>query len=231
MDLIPATVAERMIALSRREGLWRGALIGFVGGCAFTFLILFSVPVGAQEIPREASEHRRDLIRSARSVWGMNAPTASLAAQVHQESLWRADARSWVGAAGLTQFMPSTVDWIRGVYPEELADGDPYDPKWALRAQSRYMLHLWERVRGLDECERFAFAASAYNGGLGWVNKRKALSPTPSICLGATCDINPGIRASAQRENQEYSRRILLTLEPVYVAYGWGRGVCTRRSE
>lgn len=31
MDLVPTLVAERLIGLSRKEGLWRGCLIG---GCA-----------------------------------------------------------------------------------------------------------------------------------------------------------------------------------------------------
>lgn len=34
MDLIPAAVADRLIAVSRLYGLWRGALVGFVIGLA-----------------------------------------------------------------------------------------------------------------------------------------------------------------------------------------------------
>ena len=39
-----------------------------------------------------------------------------------------------------------------------------------------------------------------------------------------------GIRPAAQAENQGYPVRILLRLEPVYVAAGWGRGVCPHYS-
>ena len=202
----------------------------FVYGCVTTTVVMLclflSVLVYAQSIPREASEHRRELVRASRAVWGLDAPVASFAAQVHQESAWRSQARSRVGAQGLTQFMPATARWIAEAYPADLHPPAPFEPAWSLRALARYDRFLFERVAGLDECERMAFAMSAYNGGLGWVNRRKAKSDTPSICFGATCDINPGITAANQRENAEYPRRILLMLEPIYVAAGWGRGVC-----
>jgi ABC-type uncharacterized transport system permease subunit len=35
MDLVPAIVAERIASLSRREGLWRGLLIGGCLGVLF----------------------------------------------------------------------------------------------------------------------------------------------------------------------------------------------------
>jgi hypothetical protein len=71
-----------------------------------------------------------------------------------------------------------------------------------------------------------AFSLSAYNGGLGWVNRRKAASARPGVCFDATCDINPGIHPANQRENREYPRRILLELEPRYAAVGFGTGSC-----
>lgn len=202
----------------------------FVYGCIATTVVMLglflSVLVYPQTIPREAVEHRRELVRASRAVWGMDAPVATFAAQVHQESRWRADARSHVGAQGLTQFMPATARWIAEAYPADLRPPAPFDPAWSLRALARYDRFLFDRVSGIDECERMAFALAAYNGGLGWVNRRKARSDTPGICLGATCDINPGITEANQRENAGYPRRILLTLEPIYVAAGWGRGVC-----
>lgn len=177
-------------------------------------------------IPRAAEAHRNTLLREARMVWGLGAPTASFAAQVHQESRWKSDARSPVGAQGLTQFMPATAQWI-GTTRADLAQVDTDNPRWALRALVVYDKWLYARVAGQNECERMAFAMSAYNGGLGWVQKRKARSKTPLLCLGLTCDINPGITAANQRENAHYPRKILLQYEPLYEASGrWGKGVC-----
>lgn len=180
----------------------------------------------ADQIPRAALQHRGTLKREAQRVWGLNAPVASFAAQIHQESRWRHDARSPVGAIGMAQFMPATAKWIGGM-DRELATRDPMNPAWAVRALVVYDKWLWDRVTAVDACNRMAFAMAAYNGGLGWTNKRKARSPQPGICFGATCAINPGIHPANQRENQHYPEVILKRYEPLYAnTIGWGPGVC-----
>src|SRR5512134_663298 len=75
----------------------------------------------AVQIPDAAWAHRGDMIRSARQTFGPEAPTATLAAQIHQESRWRADAKSWVGAQGLAQFMPTTAEYMADIFPGECA--------------------------------------------------------------------------------------------------------------
>ena len=101
------------------------------------------------------------------------------------------------------------------------------NPAWAVRALVVYDKWLWDRVTAVDACNRMAFAMAAYNGGLGWTNKRKARSPQPGICFGATCAINPGIHPANQRENQHYPEVILKRYEPLYAnTIGWGPGVC-----
>ncbi|HCE7275446.1 TPA: transglycosylase SLT domain-containing protein, partial [Pseudomonas aeruginosa] len=87
----------------------------------------------ADRIPTAAEQYRRTLVRSAHAGWGLSAPIATFAAQVHQESRWRADARSPVGAQGLAQFMPGTAEWIAGLYPAVLGTNQPFNPGWALR--------------------------------------------------------------------------------------------------
>src|SRR5688572_15590130 len=46
------------------------------------------------QIPPDAKRYKRDLIRNARAIWGLDAPTSTFAAQIHQESGWRVDAKS-----------------------------------------------------------------------------------------------------------------------------------------
>lgn len=177
----------------------------------------------AQVIPREAQRYQLTLKREAQMAWGLQAPVATFAAQVHQESRWRMDARSPVGAMGLAQFMPATSNWIGGLYPN-LSERAPTNPTWALRALVTYDKWLADRIRADDECQDMAFTLSAYNGGLGWVYKRQKLSQQPGICLGSTCTINPGITSASQRENQHYPEVILLKYEPLYLT--WGNGAC-----
>lgn len=173
---------------------------------------------------RDAQPYRATLKRNAQMLWGLDAPVATFAAQVHQESRWRPDARSPVGALGLTQFMPATAAWMGDIDPE-LRGAQPMNPTWALRALVRYDLWLWARIKADSDCERMAFVLQAYNGGLGWVYKRQKLSTTPGRCLGATCSLNPGVMDASQREAEHYPAVILQRFEPAYEA--WGPGSCS----
>lgn len=189
-------------------------------------------PIPTEQPPPLAQRYRLTLRQSAHLGWGLDAPVATFAAQVHQESRWRADARSPVGAQGLAQFMPATAGWLNGL---DRLDADtaaasmptlaaPTNPTWALRALVHYDRWLWLRIPGaLDDCQRMAFVLSAYNGGLGWVYKRQRLGLRPGACLGATCRINPGISPASQRENEHYAQVILQAYQAIYLP--WGPGV------
>lgn len=192
----------------------------------FLFIVLL-VWVGAlgpaEAQPAEAQRYQLTLKREAQLVWGLDAPVATFAAQIHQESRWNPEARSPVGAQGLAQFMPATSHWIGGLYAS-LGDRAPMNPTWAIRALVTYDKWLADRIKADNECERAAFMLSAYNGGLGWVYKRQKRSQTPGLCLQATCLINPGVHPASQRENQHYPEVILRRWEPLFEA--WGPGSC-----
>jgi soluble lytic murein transglycosylase-like protein len=173
-------------------------------------------------IPRDAYRYQRELIGHARAVWGLSAPVATFAGQIAQESAWNAEARSRVGASGLAQFMPGTADWIAGLYRSELGENQPLNPSWALRALVRYDRFLWDRVKPADtDCDRMAFALSAYNGGETRVRARQRAS-TRSGAYAYTGRINPGISGGNQRENEEYAPRILKRWQPRYLSWGIG---------
>jgi hypothetical protein len=184
----------------------------------------------AQSIPREAHQHKLALKREAQRVWGIAAPVATFAAQIQQESRWRPDARSPVGAVGLAQFMPATALWMGDIDAQlrsasrAAAVQQATNPTWAIRALVQYNHWLHARIKAQDACERMAFTLSAYNGGLGWVYKRQQRSAQPGVCLGATCDINPGIAPANQKENAHYPQVIVRRFEPQYAAWGAGSG-------
>lgn len=193
-------------------------------------LLLASSVAEGQTIPLAAHQYRRPLIANARVVWGLDAPIAILAAQVHQESSWRADARS-VFAGGLAQFTPATADWISARYASELGSNRPYEPAWALLALSRYDKFLYDRqMSAFSDCDRWAFTLAGYNGGEGWIVRDKRLAVTkgldPSRWWGHV-ELNSPRAAWAWKENRDYPRRILLQRQPMYLL--WGRGVtCSR---
>lgn len=177
----------------------------------------------AAEPPTVALKYRSDVIRAARVDWGLNAPVADFAAQLHQESGWNPAARSPVGAQGLAQFMSSTADWIAGLMPH-LATREPYNPVWAIRALVSYDRWLWSRVAVPDGCERMAMTLSAYNGGLGWVNRDRRLARTRGLddvrWFGSVETVNAGRSAANWRENRHYPQRILYELAPRYLSWG-----------
>ena len=185
----------------------------------------------AQEPPRAAMKYRADLVRSARLVWGLDAPVAVMAAQVHQESGWRPDARS-AYAHGLAQFTPDTAEWIAG-QDAALAGADTGNPVWALRALARYDKWLHDRVTSAAgnsdaaACDRWWGALRGYNGGLGhWLKEARLAAPaTDRGAIDAQCG-RASRHVSHCRENLAYPRQILTKWQPLYAS--WGPGVkCT----
>lgn len=188
------------------------------------------MPARAQTIPSAARAYERELTRVVQQEWGLDGSVAVHAAQLHQESAWRPGVSSAAGAQGLAQFMPATAAWMAQAYPD-LGPAAPYSPGWAMRAQARYNRFNWQRIPGAaDICQHWAMTLSAYNGGLGWVQRDRAAARAagadPAIWFGSV--ENHTARAGwAERENRQYVARILLALEPIYREAGWpGAPIC-----
>lgn len=187
----------------------------------------FSCSAQAAGYPAQAERYRRDLIRTARYVWGLNAPVAVLAAQVHQESGWVPTARS-AYASGLAQFTPGTARDMARLYPSELGKAAPLNPGWALMALCRYDKQLYDAMPfAATAAERWAFTLSAYNGGPGWIPRDRAAAKAqgldPARWWAHVERVNAGRAAQFWRENRDYPRKILLLRQPLYRS--WGPGV------
>ena len=193
-------------------------------------LLLFSNLAHASDvtIPRAAQQYRATLVRAAHATWGLDAPVSVFAAQVHTESWWRNNTVSHVGAQGLAQFMPSTAKWLPSVAPET-GKPAPFNPGWSLRALCVYDKWLWDRVAGHTDFERMAFTLSAYNGGLGWVNrdrkKARNLGLDARVWFNAVENVNAGRSVAAFRENRNYPRIILQDRQYAYHTAGGGPGI------
>lgn len=212
----------RKITLTTAGWFWVSYLATIVIG------IVLAAASWASPVPREAERHRGELTRSARLVWGIDAPIATFAAQVHQESGWRRDARSHVGASGLAQFMPATAAWLCGRYDDLPPGCDTTNPTWALRALVRYDRHLWDRLeRAGAECDRMWATLRSYNGGLGHWLREAALAADASDRHAVDAQCGRASRSAKHcQENLGYPRMIIYRHQPRYVAVGWGRGVC-----
>ena len=176
------------------------------------------------QVPPSAQQHRALLTRTAHAVWGLDAPVAVFAAQIHQESNWRPDAVSHVGAAGLAQFMPATSAWIATTDPQ-LASNQPFNPAWAMRAMVRYDLQLYQAAPArYSPYDRMWVALRSYNGGQGhWLAEAR----TTGVRLPTRPEVDAACGAARRarvhcNENLGYPHRILVVLQPRYAAWGPG---------
>ncbi|MBB5204435.1 soluble lytic murein transglycosylase-like protein [Inhella inkyongensis] len=193
---------------------------------AWAALLVWPMALLAQT-PAAAAPYRAELTRAAHLHWGLDAPVAALAAQVHQESGWRPQAVSHVGAQGLAQFMPATAKWWCELHGLSALDCQPANPTWALRALAGYDRWLFDRAPPqYAPRERIWVALRAYNGGLGhWqAERRVALAagrPDTPAAVDAAC--GQARRAALHcAENLGYPHRILNVLQPRYASWGAG---------
>lgn len=88
---------------------------------------------------------------------------------IYQESMFRNNRKSWSGAEGLMQLMPTTA--------EELGVEDISDPEQNIRAGSRYLKRMhnyWEKIP--DSIQRIKFAMASYNCGYGHIRDAQRLA-------------------------------------------------------
>ncbi len=94
-----------------------------------------------------------------------------LAAQCYQESTFDPRARSWAGACGLMQIMPTTADHLK------LARSDIYNPEKNVAAAAKYIAELTQRFSDISNTsERMKFVLASYNGGSHHIRDAMALA-------------------------------------------------------
>lgn len=222
-----------------RRTLMAAAVVLLVAWVMFLGAVVSPEAHAAERVPsvrvaQVSTIYRVKIEREAARNFGLDAPAARLAAQVHQESGFNPRAAS-AFANGLAQFTPATARWLPTVCPA-VGPVDAWDPDWSLRAQACYMAWLYKRVLpykfagAMNACTHWNFALRGYNGGEGWLNKERMLTQRSGGDANAWSAVERyRVRAAwAHKENIGYPRRILLTLEPAYSAAGWpGKAVCT----
>jgi hypothetical protein len=117
---------------------------------------------------------------------------AHLAAQIDQESRWDPRAVSWLGAQGISQFLPGT--WAAfGVDANGNGRADPFEPADAIVSQGKYMCYL----------------VGQFGSDLTWTTLLWAYNAGPEATKAA------GGRAPTQ-EASDYAHLILTQLLPKY---------------
>jgi soluble lytic murein transglycosylase-like protein len=182
-------------------------------------LILLAVPVGgarAQPSPTEVrtalranSRYDATFRRYSKRYFGAGFDWSLFKAQAMAESELNPDARSWVGARGLMQLMPSTFQEIQTKRPEFTSIDDP---EWNIAAgimHDRYLWRLWEPIAG--EGDRAWFMFGSYNAGEGTISR--AAAAARALQLDATQwpnieQVAPSVPRWRYRETIGYVRKI-----------------------
>jgi soluble lytic murein transglycosylase-like protein len=130
-------------------------------------------------------------------------------AQGFAESGLKATAKSWVGARGVMQLMPSTYQEIASHRPEF---GTIDQPEWNIAAgimHDRYLWDLWQKNVS-DDGERHRFMFASYNAGEGTINRAFGVAKnrlgTPS--WSSVEQIAPSVQRWRYIETLGYVRRI-----------------------
>lgn len=156
-----------------------GGLLVLVTVCAVLALAALS---GVAEADRASvngvpEAYQPWVYRAARQCHDPGLTSALLAAQLFEESGFRADARSPAGAEGPAQFMPATwATWGRD--DDHSGSASPYEIGDAVMAQGRLMCSLLAQARAsgiADDPRRLALAG--YNAGWAAVQSCRGVPP------------------------------------------------------
>lgn len=90
-------------------------------------------------------------------------PEALVYAVIRAESNFDPEARSGVGAIGLMQLMPDTLDWLSRLLDEDNPTGEINDPETNIKYGTYYLRHLYDRFGN------WKTVLAAYNAGHGRV--------------------------------------------------------------
>lgn len=202
------------------------ALLPAIVAIVAVALLIICALHGQSTIPKDYYLYARAIKTEAYSHWGVEVDATRFPPQIHQESWFRPGAKSTAGAAGLTQFMPKTRDWINQLFPDQLSEwaGEAdtrFNPYWSIRAMILYDKWLWDRVSGATERDHWAFTYSAYNGGLTWVHRDQQLASPYCDQYCWDCVAGYSKRAKwAIKENRGYVDRIYNLWNALYRTEG-----------
>lgn len=160
---------------------------------------------------RERATERYDPIfqKYTKRYFGIGGDWRRFKAQAMAESELNPNAKSWVGARGLMQLMPTTYRAISSRRPEMKEINDPESNIAAGILHNRYLWRLWEKE--VPEAQRWNFMYASYNAGEGTIGRvhRMALESRLDHDHWSTLEqLAPGVQRWRYRETLGYVKKI-----------------------
>jgi soluble lytic murein transglycosylase-like protein len=165
----------------------------------------------ARERTRQRNNSRYDnyFRKYSKRYFGLGFDWRYFKAQGMAESELNPNAKSYVGARGIMQLMPSTFQEIHTARPEFKAIDDP---EWNIAAgimHDRYLWTLW--TKGVLEEERPAFMFGSYNAGEGTITRACGVARASQLDFARWSNIEqvaPKVQRWRYRETIGYVRKI-----------------------
>ena len=139
---------------------------------------------------------------------GYSLDKALIYAFMRQESAFNPKARSYVGAMGLMQLMPSTARLVANKFAPEAAGGNPYDPSINMSLGQGYIASLLN-----DVDNNLVRTVAGYNGGPGNVNRW-------DNSLNASADPLLYIASIPLNETRDFVQRVLANYWMYQIRFG-----------
>ena len=189
--------------MTRRAAVALGILLG-VGAPS----------LAASQGQRDADRYDQTFRKYSKRYFGVGFDWRVFKAQALAESQMNPNARSWVGARGLMQLMPSTYNDIAS---HASGFGSIDDPEWNIAAGIMHDRSLWRRwERDSIDTDRREFMFASYNAGEGTImNAQRA-------CVQRSLDqrtwqnvetVAPAVPRWRYRETLGYVRKIRSGME------------------
>ena len=136
-------------------------------------LVVCASRPAASQRQRDVDRYDQTFRKYSKRYFGVGFDWRVFKAQAMAESEMNPDARSWVGARGLMQLMPSTY---RDIQSRASTLGSIDDPEWNIAAGIMHDRSLWRRwERDSIDVDRREFMFASYNAGEGTImNAQKA---------------------------------------------------------
>jgi membrane-bound lytic murein transglycosylase F len=181
---------------------------------AIAFLAIVSPSDVRAQGKRDADRYDGTFRKYSKRYFGVGYDWRVFKAQAMAESQMNPDARSWVGARGLMQLMPSTFKEIQTNSP---AFGSIDDPEWNIAAgivHDRGLWRLWERDS--IDVDRREFMFASYNAGEGTIMNAQRACRAKSLNQRAWQSVEavaPEVPRWRYRETLGYVRKIRSGME------------------